>query len=220
MNYLNVFKIYNKKLIKKEKLMIIFTALSILLSICITLTVQQFESAGQKFAQNNAVKINGGDLYVQVIGRENKDFDEKVEELKSAGISEKISYGGRGSFIKNSNRIASSVIAEESGLSEDEVILSSNTAKNIGVKKGERIKLSLMDKEKEYTVKDIEYTAVAVDKDSAILGYGKINTKNISDFSKWGKMIFLSGKDGEKLKGDLEKYAQNYKYTTLSDRKN
>ena len=220
MNCLNIFKIYNKKLIKKEKLMIVFTALSILLSICITLTVQQFENAGQKFVQNNAVKINGGDLYVHVIGRENKDFDKKVEELKNAGISEKISYGGRGSFIKNANKIASSVIAEETGLSEDEVILSSNAAKSLGVKKGEKIKLSLMDKEKQYTVKDIEYTAMAVDKDSAMLGYGKINKKNISDFSKWGKMIFLSGKDGEKLKEELVTYAENYKYTTLNDRKN
>lgn len=216
MSWFNVFRLYNLKTMKKEKLIIIFTMLSILITSTLSVIVPIISANIKNYNENNARKLNGGDLFVSAF-YDSKSFNDEIDVLKKEEYKITIKKRTMALFQKDSGRkIYSSIIFGEENLSENEIIIDSSLSKNLSVNVGDKI--NVVDSEKgkiEYTVKGIEGIPRAVDNDSVILGYGKIG----GTLDK-GNMFFIEGNtDGEALKERFKKAEDSFNYVSLKDKK-
>lgn len=86
MNHINLFNIYNKKLIKNKKILYFINSLSIFLAVIISLTVPQVAHQSRDYLDNKMIEINGGDLQIQ-LSRDysNEKFFEEIEKIKNEG---------------------------------------------------------------------------------------------------------------------------------------
>ena len=84
--WIEIFKLYNRKKIKNEKVLYIFTIISILIAVGISLIIPQVNVENEKYIESNIEVINGGDLNINVGKNPQKEFDEKLIELKNEGI--------------------------------------------------------------------------------------------------------------------------------------
>lgn len=216
MRWLEIFKIYNLKLLKKEKVLFLFTTLSILITITISLVIPQINLENSKYLDNNIRKINGGDLSIVLRTDQTKEFQDKIEELKTNGLDVKTSRLSTCYYKKQSNKIIGTMISGDYSLEKDEIILQSTLANNLGVKKGEFVQLDTMGNGiLKYKVKDIEPMAMGVDHDGELLGYGKIQQRDDLNIGDARTMIYISGQDGEKLKEELIKYEDSNMYISI-----
>lgn len=216
MRWLEIFKIYNLKLLKKEKVLFLFTTLSILITITISLVIPQINLENSKYLDNNIRKINGGDLSIVLRTDQTKEFQDKIEELKTNGLDVKTSRLSTCYYKKQSNKIIGTMISGDYSLEKDEIVLQSTLANNLGVKKGEFVQLDTMGNGiLKYKVKDIEPMAMGVDHDGELLGYGKIQQRDDLNIGDARTMIYISGQDGEKLKEELIKYEDSNMYISI-----
>lgn len=219
MRWLEIFKIYNLKLLKKEKVLFLFTTLSILITITISLLIPQINLENSKYLDNNIRKINGGDLSIVLRTDQTKEFQDKIEELKTNGLDVKTSKLSTCYYKKQSNKIIGTMISGDYSLEKDEIILQSTLANNLGVKKGDFVQLDTMGNGiLKYKVKDIEPMAMGVDHDGELLGYGKIQQRDDLNIGDARTMIYISGQDGEKLKEELIKYEDSNMYISIKDK--
>ena len=219
MRWLEIFKIYNLKLLKKEKVLFLFTTLSILITITISLVIPQINLENSKYLDNNIREINGGDLSIISRADQTKKFQDKIEELKTNGLDVKTSKLGACYYKKQSNKIIGRMISGDYSLEKDEIILQSIVANNLGVKKGDFVELDTMGNGiLKYKVKDIEPMAMGVDHDGELLGYGKIQQMDDLNIGDASTMIYISGQDGEKLKEELIKYEDSNMYISIKDK--
>lgn len=219
MRWLEIFKIYNLKLLKKEKVLFLFTTLSILITITISLVIPQINLENSKYLDNNIRKINGGDLSIVLRTDQTKEFQDKIEELKTNGLDVRTSKLSTCYYKKQSNKIIGTMISGNYSLEKDEIILQSTLANNLGVKKGDFVQLDTMGNEiLKYKVKDIEPMAMGVDHDGELLGYGKIQQRDDLNIGDARTMIYISGQDGEKLKEELIKYEDSNMYISIKDK--
>ena len=219
MRWLEIFKIYNLKLLKKEKVLFLFTTLSILITITISLVIPQINLENSKYLDNNIRKINGGDLSIVLRTDQTKEFQDKIEELKTNGLDVKTSQLSTCYYKKQSNKIIGTMISGNYSLEKDEIILQSTLANNLGVKKGDFVQLDTMGNGiLKYKVKDIEPMAMGVDHDGELLGYGKIQQRDDLNIGDARTMIYISGQDGEKLKEELIKYEDSNMYISIKDK--
>ncbi|SFB40451.1 ABC transporter permease [Clostridium frigidicarnis] len=219
MRWLEIFKIYNLKLLKKEKVLFLFTTLSILITITISLVIPQINLENSKYLDNNIRKINGGDLSIVLRIDQTKEFQDKIEELKTNGLDVKTSKLSTCYYKKQSNKIIGTMVSGDYSLEKDEIILQSTLANNLGVKKGDFVELDTMGNGiLKYKVKDIEPMAMGVDHDGELLGYGKIQQRDDLNIGDARTMIYISGQDGEKLKEELIKYEDSNMYISIKDK--
>ena len=220
MRWIEIFKIYNLKLLKKERLLFLFTTLSILITITISLVIPQINLENTRYLENNIRKINGGDLNISLRGEQTKEFQDKIQELKTKGLEIKTSSFNTCYYKKQSNKIIGTMVSGDYSLERDEIILQSTLANSLNLKKGDFVELDTLGSGVlKYKVKDIEPMAMGVDADAELLGYGKVQQNKKLNISKARNMIYISGQDGEALKEELMKYDHSNIYTSIKDKK-
>lgn len=221
MKWFNIFKLYNIKKVKSEKLIIVFTALSIFITTLISLIVPQITENTKEYMSSSIKKLNGAELMIQGQYPSSK-FNKEIDALKSEGYEVKFE-GITSSYFKNSSgrNTVGKLIYGDNNIGKDEIILYKTIATNMNVGVGDEIEIeSTNNVSKKYTVKEIEDMPYAVDGDSKTLGYGKIDsTESDYDISNSNSfLVFINGEDGEKLKNRISNIEDGFVYTSLKDR--
>ncbi|MGH4121656.1 MAG: FtsX-like permease family protein [Clostridium sp.] len=205
------------KNLKVEKLILLFTMISILLTTTLSITVPILSANMNEYNKKSIMEANGGDLFIKSF-YESKDFNEEISILKKEGY--KVTYKKTiTAFFQNSKSSKSSkfyakLILGEQSLKKDEVILDSSMAKNLAAKTGDKISIKTDGGTKAYTVKEIEAMPKGVTNDETIIGYGKIN-ESVSA----GNLIYISGNtDGEALKQRIASKEDGYLYSSIKDK--
>ena len=103
MSWINVFKLYNLKKIKSEKVVFIFTALSIFLTTLISLLVPQITINNKEVMDRSLREVNGGSLIIQA-NYSSKKFNDELEVLKKEGYEVNINAVANGYYKSNNNK--------------------------------------------------------------------------------------------------------------------
>ncbi|HDK7155465.1 TPA: ABC transporter permease [Clostridium botulinum] len=218
MKWFDVFKLYNLKKLKSEKVILIFTALSIFVTTLISLLVPQIMKNTKEIMDNSIRQLNGGTLRVQV-QYPSKKFNDKIASLKKEGYKVTVQELTNG-YYKNSNgkKTIGRLISGKFNIGKDEIILYKSIANNIKAKVGDKIEIEYPEiGSKSYVVKKIENMPYGVDNDSKILGYGKISSDKNIEIRNQG-LVLINGGDGEKLKERLKNIENGYEYSSLEDK--
>ncbi|MBU5227150.1 hypothetical protein KQI36_10910 [Clostridium senegalense] len=221
MKWVEIFKIYSLKQIKKEKILFIFTAISILIATSISSIIPQVSLENKRHIEKNIEQINGGDLSINLMGGMSKELNEKLNEFKNKGFKVTLSSISNCYYKKSSNNIIGSIVIGDYSLKEDEIILQSILANSLNVKVGDFVELDTQGNGKfKYRVKEIEVLSSGVDRDAELLSYGKVQKKEILKGISGREIIHIKGNDGELLKEELLKVDNTNLYTTIDDKKN
>ncbi|MHC1685213.1 MAG: FtsX-like permease family protein [Clostridiaceae bacterium] len=214
MNWLNIFKIYNVRNLKKEKLLLFFTMISILITTTLSIVVPIISTNMDNYNKKSIREANGGDLFIQC-PYEAKVFNEEITKLKEEGAKVTYNQSTSAFFQKSSEgKFYGNLILGERDLKDDEIVLSSSMAKNLSVKVGDKVNIKAERNSKEYTVKEIEAIPKGVSNDTSIIGYGKVN-KSVST----GDLIYIEkGTDGEGLKSRLKSKEDGFVYSSIKDK--
>lgn len=221
MKWVEVFKIYSLKQIKKEKILFFFTSLSIVIATSISLIVPVVNLENQNYLNSNIKDINGGDLSIAINGERTEAFQEKLNAFKDEGLLVTSSIIQNCYYLKSTNNIMGTIVIGDYGLKENEIILQRTLANSLNVKIGDKVKLDTKGNGKfTYKVKAIEGVSSGVDRDAELLGYGKVQKSNELRNINDRELIHIKGKNGEKLKNELLKISNSNVYTTIDDKKN
>lgn len=214
MNWLSIFKIYNVKNLKKEKLLLFFTMISILITTTLSIVVPIISTNMDNYNKKSIREANGGDVFIKSF-YESKPFNEEITKLKEEGFKITYKQGASAFFINDkSTKFYSNLILGEKNLKEDEIILSSAMAKNLSVNIGDKVNIKTDTGIKTYSVKEIEGISKGVTNDETIIGYGKI----YQDISS-GNLTYIEGNtDGEELKERLKSKEDGYIYSSVKDK--
>ncbi|MHB9941852.1 ABC transporter permease [Clostridium sporogenes] len=218
MKWFDVFKLYNLKKLKSEKVILTFTALSIFVTTLISLLVPQIMKNTKAIMDNSIRQLNGGTLRVQV-QYPSKKFNDEIASLKKEGYKVTVQELTNG-YYKNSNgkKTIGRLISGKFNIGKDEIILYKSIANNIKAKVGDKIEIEYPEiGSKSYVVKKIENMPYGVDNDSKILGYGKILSDKNIEIRNQG-LVLINGGDGEKLKERLKNIENGYVYSSLEDK--
>ncbi|MDU1322257.1 MAG: ABC transporter permease [Clostridium botulinum] len=218
MKWFDVFKLYNLKKLKSEKVILTFTALSIFVTTLISLLVPQIMKNTKEIMDNSIRQLNGGTLRVQV-QYPSKKFNDEIASLKKEGYKVKVQQLTNG-YYKNNNgkKTIGKLISGKFNIGKDEIILYKSIANNIKAKVGDKIEIEYPEiGSKSYVVKKIENMPYGVDNDSKILGYGKILSDKNIEIRNQG-LVLINGGDGEKLKERLKNIENGYVYSSLEDK--
>ncbi|AVQ44726.1 ABC transporter permease [Clostridium botulinum] len=218
MKWFDVFKLYNLKKLKSEKVILTFTALSIFVTTLISLLVPQIMKNTKEIMDNSIRQLNGGTLRVQV-QYPSKKFNDEIASLKKEGYKVTIQELTNG-YYKNSNgkKTIGRLISGKFNIGKDEIILYKSIANNIKAKVGDKIEIEYPEiGSKSYVVKKIENMPYGVDNDSKILGYGKILSDKNIEIRNQG-LVLINGGNGEKLKERLKNIENGYVYSSLEDK--
>ena len=79
MRWFSLFKVYNLKEMKKEKVLILLTVISILVASTISLLVPGTSIENEKYINKNIEKVNGGDLSIVVDDEISNSFNNELE---------------------------------------------------------------------------------------------------------------------------------------------
>ncbi len=218
MKWFDVFKLYNLKKLKSEKVILTFTALSIFVTTLISLLVPQIMKNTKEIMDNSIRQLNGGALRVQV-QYPSKKFNDEIASLKKEGYKVTVQELTNG-YYKNNNgkKTIGRLISGKFNIGKDEIILYKSIANNIKAKVGDKIEIEYPEiGSKSYVVKKIENMPYGVDNDSKILGYGKILSDKNIEIRNQG-LVLINGGDGEKLKERLKNIENGYVYSSLEDK--
>ncbi|MDP4176768.1 MAG: hypothetical protein Q8900_00315 [Bacillota bacterium] len=215
MNWFNLFKTYNLKNFKKEKLILLFTVLSIFITATLSLVVPILSENMSRYNEKSFTQANGGTLFVKADFK-SEAFDEELDKLKGEGCTVTYKKINSAFFIKTSGgKFYGRLISGEPGLKQDEIILGASMAKNLGVKAGDRINIKDTDGTKTYTVKKIESIPEGLTNDETIIGYGKIGGE-----LSYGDLVYIKGNiDGDVLKKRLKVREDGFSYSSVKDKK-
>lgn len=219
MKWVEIFKLYNLKQIKKEKILFLFATISILIATTISLIIPQVSLANERYIEKNIEIINGGDLSINLNGDVSKEFQEKISEFKNRGLEVKSSLIENCYYKKSTNNIMGTIVIGDYELKEDEIILQSTLANSLNVEIGDFVELDTQGNGKyKYKVKEIEPLSSGVDRDAELLGYGKVqNNESLNGIS--GRIILhINGSDGELLKKELLDIDNSNFYITIKDK--
>ncbi|SFU84740.1 hypothetical protein SAMN04487886_12187 [Clostridium sp. DSM 8431] len=173
MKWFDIFKLYNLKKLKSEK--IIFILLSIFITTLISLLVPQVTENTKEYMYSSVEKLNGADLMVKG-NYPSKKFNKELERLRDEGCDMKFE-GISGSYLKKDGgrSTAANLIYGGSDIGENQIILYKTIADNMNVNVGDEVEVESTNSEsKKYIVKEIEDMPYAVDSDSKVLSYGTL----------------------------------------------
>lgn len=214
MKWIEIFKLYNLRQLKKDKLILILTVLSIFITTAISLVIPQILYQNNKFMDNKIRELNGGDLKIEK-SYTSAAFDNELKNLKARGMKVNQYYASMTYFSADGNSILGSLVEGEQNLKQNEIILNSSLANRIKVNIGDKVKIN----NKVYTVKNIEAMPMGVDGQSEMMGYGKINGTEASAIHTYTSIILINGKNGDKLKAAFKKIEGGYTYSSLNDKR-
>lgn len=218
MKWTDIFKIYNLKKIRVDKILFLFTSISILIATSISLIIPVVNIENQKYTMKNLKTINGGDLSIVLMGEQPENFYKKLDQLEKDNFEIKTSSIQNCYYKKGSNNIMGVMSIGDYSLNDDEIILQNTLAKSLNAHIGDYIELDTRGNGKyKYKVKDIESLYSGVTRDAKLLGYGKINKTNNSKNIEGTSYIVINGKNIEKIKKELIEINNANQYSTLKD---
>ena len=219
MKFVEVFRIYNLKFIKKNKINTVLTILALFLCLSVCLVTPVINYYYEKNINENIIDINGGDLAVFVRGNESQSFKDKVKEKEDKGLKVTEKYITSTGYMAGSKQIAGRVIFEDNDdLKNNEVIISENLAEELKASKGDTIKFKVNGNIDEFKVKNIEVIAKGVDSDCEALGFGRVNLSVAENVERMSKFIYITGEDGESLKEEFKAIDEKNQYVSLSEK--
>lgn len=214
MKHREIFKIYSKQDLQKNKMPMFIIAFSIFLAMLVSLVIPQIQMSKQQYLNENNENLSKADLMVDVNYPSSK-FDQKIAQYEKDGIKlEQISVTPS-YFEYNGNQITVYLLSGYHHLKNDEVIISRNFANSNSIKVNDRIQLAGF--EKKVRVIAIEELPADVTTDAEVAGYIKMKTSNESAV-KSNNLLFISGRNGDTLKQELKKIENGYKYFTYQER--
>lgn len=216
MKHKELFKIYNKQDMKRNKFPLICIAVSLFLAMLVSLIIPQLQVGKQQYMAKISANMSKADLMVDV-NFPSAAFDKKIEEYKAEGIKvEQITVSPNYVRYKG-NQLMVYLFSGYSNLKKNEVIVSKSFADLHQLKVNDKIQLANMDKNNKVRISDIEQLPTEVTVNAEVAGYIKSN--NLKPMLPSGEsLLFLSGKNGETLKKELNKVENGYKYYTYQER--
>lgn len=213
MNWTELFKLYNLKKIGVGKLSTFLTMFIIFITSALSVAVPTISQNISNYNTKNIRVTNGGDLSVQAM-YPSKAFDDELSKIKNEGfvVTYKDDVSGT---LKNSKNIQlySHIIVGEKNLKDNEIILSSSSAKNLSLKVNDKVFVKTRISSKWYTVKDIEGIPKGITNDERLTGYVKINGSVLNN-----SLIYITkNTDGETLKTRLKHIEPDYTYSSIKD---
>ncbi len=218
MNWLNIFKMYNVKRLKKEKLIILFTMLSILITTTLSIVVPTLSANMNDYNKKSVREANGGDLFVKFY-YDSKAFNEETDKLKGEGYKVTYKKIESANFQKNKgHKYYAKLILGEPDIKSNEIILDFSMAKNLHAKVGDKVSIETDEGLNNYIVKEIESIPTGVTSDETLMGYGKVNeSKNVKAGA--GSLVYISkNTDGEALKRRMKAKEDGYIYSSIKDK--
>ncbi|MGL5577370.1 MAG: hypothetical protein ACRDCW_17670 [Sarcina sp.] len=85
MKWQTIFRTYSIKRLKKEKLLFLFTAMSILIATTISILIPCINIENEGFIERNIEKVNDGDLSIEFKGPQPSEFYKLLEERTDKG---------------------------------------------------------------------------------------------------------------------------------------
>lgn len=220
MKWVEIFNIYCLKQIKKEKILFLFTTISILIATSISIIIPVVNLENQSYVELNIKEINGGDLSIVINGEKTKGVEDKLTDFKNRGLNVTSAILQNCYYVKSTNNIMGTIAVGDYSLKEDEIILQSTLANSLNVKIGDFVELDTKGNGKfRYTVKDIEGVSSGVDRDAELLGYGKVQQSEKLKNIDGREIIHVEGSDGEELKEELLEIDNSSFYSTIDDKK-
>ena len=218
MKWLIIFKVYSLKKIKEDKVLFLFTAISILIAISISLIIPAINIENEKFIESNIEKLNDGDLSIVLKGEQPSSFYEKLEEAKNAGDRVRKSTIANCYYKKGSNNLMGTISIGEYSIENDEIILQRRMADSLNVGIGDYVELDTSGNGiYKYKIVGIEKLATGVTNDSKLLGYGKINLKDELRGIDGVEIVSIDTNNPIKLKESLSKINNLNEYKTIED---
>lgn len=220
MKWLEIFKLYSLKELRKNKLLISFTFLTILIATTISVIIPIVNLENHNYFMKNIKKSNGGELFISAYDSSySLDFKKKLEELKIEGAEIKESIMNGCYYKKDSNKFSGTIFYGDYGLKEDEIILQKSLAKKLNLSLGDEVEIeSNGNGVLTYKIKELEDIPSAVNEDSELLGYGKVKAIDSLDKLIGDKFIVIDKIHGEQVKNQLKEIENSYYYRTIKDK--
>lgn len=213
MSWTKLFKLYNLKKITVGKFSTFLTMFIIFITSALSVAVPTISQNISNYNTKNLRITNGGDLSVQSM-YPSKTFDNELSKIRKEGFS--ITYKDDISgTLKNTKNIQlySHIIIGEKNLKDNEIILSSSTAKNLSLKVHDKVFVKTRVSSKWYTVKAIEGIPKGITNDEILTGYAKISGSVLNK-----SLVYITkNTDGEALKARLKRIEPGYTYSSIKD---
>ena len=213
MEWLKVFKLYNLRRLNSNMILYMFVMISIVVAVAISLSIPQIIFEKEQYYNENALKLNGGELKVET-PYISSEFEEKITSLENDGVKVNKITVLTTSFKKNANRFLGSLVIGDYDLKDNEIILYKGLAEELNIKEKDKITIGT----NTYVVKAIEKTANGVDGQSEMIGYGKISSYDMDNLVASKIVILIDCEDGAALKEELKKIEPGYEYSTVKDK--
>lgn len=216
MKFAELYKLYNRKKSKECILIYIMIAISLIISVALSIAIPQIDHSIKNNIDKNAELINGGDIKISA-NVLNDELTYKINELEEKGIISEINfYDVISSSIKyDGYNIYTTIMKGDYDIADNETIISSYTADDIGINIGDIINVS----GKEYKVKSIEEQPCGVTEQAEKMGYCKISNKTVNGLSSYGSVFIINTKEIEKVAEEIKKTEGDFKCTTIEDQK-
>jgi putative ABC transport system permease protein len=219
MKYRELFKLYNLKNLNQNKWSMFFIALSIVITMTVSLILPQIRMSKQEYINQAMQESNPADLVVTQ-SFPSKSFDKAISTYEQEGIQTSYVHSAPVYLKNENNQMMLYLLSGYENLSEDEVVISEGLANKQHLNVGDTIHLiGIKEQDKALKITRIEYLPIDVVDDAQVSGYIKTNNLESSYHSDAG-LVFISGKSGELLKQELQSLESGYKYKTIEDRRN
>lgn len=218
MRYLEIFKLYNLKNSKKNRVSLLFISISLLITMTISFIIPQLELAKQNDLEDALNKSSKQDLMV-VQSYPSQPFNNEMNNLAAEGTEMEIINYAPVYINENSNSIMVYLLSGYEDLEDNTVIISKKIADDYDIKIGDTIKLENISSDSEIKIAGIEYTPIDINDDAKVTGY--IKTNNITPSYNSNTNIYLINSDNtEVVKKDLEELEPGFSYRTFEERSN
>lgn len=213
MKWNRIFKEYNLKKIKDNKITTLFLFVSIILAVSISISIPLISEQTKNFQKEQVYQINGADLKIEAEYKSDK-FEEQLKKLIDAG-EDIITINIYGSTIsKGKMQIYSYLLCGNYNLNNREAIISEKLAAGLNLEVGDNVTLNA----EEYKIIGIEEYAQGVDSQSEMVGYAKVSDTNTTNLNNTKTLYFINRSNIDELKKELFSIEKNYIYTTVEDK--
>lgn len=219
MKYRELFKLYNLKNLNQNKWSMFFIALSIVITMTVSLILPQIRMSKQDYINRAMEESNPADLVVTQTFP-SKSFDKAINAYKQEDIQTSFVHSAPVYLENKNNKMMLYLLSGYENLSDDEIVISEGLANKQHLNVGDTIQLiGIKEQDKVLKITRIEHLPIDVVEDAQVSGY--IKTKNLeTSYHSDAGLVFISGKSGELLKKELQSVESGYKYKTIEDRRN
>lgn len=181
-------------MIYDNKCISFFLFLSIVIAISISLSIPQIQISVEKYWHQNAYKMNGADLKIEM-KYPIEEFDEKIEDLKKDTKIDKSKVYNT-TIKKDNKEVYGDLIVGDYLIKENEAILSKNLSNALNAIEGSYIYLG----DKKYTVAEIEQMPTGVGEQAEEMGYIKVSDIGNNSQKPYSELLFINSSNYKNYK--------------------